>query len=271
MKVGFVGALLTLAQAATGQSLIQFTNGTVESHATEIGGTYQVPQIPTTSALHAASQQDGTETTTGYTLTDSLFTFEPDDLLSGAVGSRATSGEDINFVANADLHFEIAGDIHTGTHIWQNNPPNCALDIRLLNPSSGLFWRTFNANAPVKFDPADFTTGSTIYGTTASGTLRQNAAYEFFANSNLTDTGAGGAGELSGSVQLRLSLIGDFNGDRSVGFPDVLIVAQHYGLSGRDATYATGDANQDGNVGFDDLLVLAQHYGENFSSPAASS
>lgn len=53
---------------------------------------------------------------------------------------------------------------------------------------------------------------------------------------------------------------GDANLDGKVDFSDLLIVAQHYGLSS-GAMWGDGDFNNDGSVGFDDLLILAQNYG----------
>ena len=53
---------------------------------------------------------------------------------------------------------------------------------------------------------------------------------------------------------------GDVNSDGRVDFSDLLILAQHYGLSS-GATWAEGDFNRDHSVGFDDLLILAQNYG----------
>src|SRR4029078_13260966 len=44
-------------------------------------------------------------------------------------------------------------------------------------------------------------------------------------------------------------LNGDLDRDRTVGFADLVIIAQHYGQVG-GATYATGDATGDGDVGF---------------------
>ena len=59
----------------------------------------------------------------------------------------------------------------------------------------------------------------------------------------------------------------DLNHDRTVGFDDLLILAQNYGtISG--ATFDTGDVNYDGEVSFDDLLTLAQRYGESMLSSA---
>ena len=52
------------------------------------------------------------------------------------------------------------------------------------------------------------------------------------------------------------SLVGDFDGDDSVGFRDFLMFAQAYGTT--DQNY---DLNGDGSVGFRDFLIFAQMYG----------
>ncbi len=56
-------------------------------------------------------------------------------------------------------------------------------------------------------------------------------------------------------------LAGDTNGDFTVNFDDLLIVAQNYNTTTSLSPFAHGDFNGDGFVNFDDLLVLAQHYG----------
>jgi predicted outer membrane repeat protein len=63
-------------------------------------------------------------------------------------------------------------------------------------------------------------------------------------------------------------LAGDANHDRSVGFADLVILAQNYGTTARD--FAHGNLNYDaqGNVDFGDLVQLAQRYGA--SLPAAA-
>lgn len=51
---------------------------------------------------------------------------------------------------------------------------------------------------------------------------------------------------------------GDADLDRTVGFNDLLVVAQQFGTTG---SWALGDFNGDGLVAFDDLLIIAQNYG----------
>lgn len=60
---------------------------------------------------------------------------------------------------------------------------------------------------------------------------------------------------------------GDVNRDGTVGFVDLLTLAQNYGKT--NASWAQGDFNGDGSVGFDDLLILAQNYGRTVPRPLA--
>jgi hypothetical protein len=52
---------------------------------------------------------------------------------------------------------------------------------------------------------------------------------------------------------------GDANLDQTVGFADLLVVAQNYEAPGV-RTWATGDFDGNGNANFSDLLTLAQFY-----------
>ena len=53
---------------------------------------------------------------------------------------------------------------------------------------------------------------------------------------------------------------GDANLDGSVGFDDLLILAQHF--STPTTHFTEGDFDGDGTVGFSDVLLLAQHFGQ---------
>lgn len=90
---------------------------------------------------------------------------------------------------------------------------------------------------------------------------------------DLSDASLFGAPFQSGSIfqvesLTHLAIYGDFDGDGTVDFKDLLILAQHYGQ--QDAGLSGGDADGDGTVDFNDLLILAQNYGQNVStiSPA---
>jgi hypothetical protein len=60
----------------------------------------------------------------------------------------------------------------------------------------------------------------------------------------------------------------DANSNGSVGFPDLVALAQNYGQAA-NPTWAQGDFNGDGLVSFDDLVILAQHYGQGAGQAAA--
>ena len=61
-------------------------------------------------------------------------------------------------------------------------------------------------------------------------------------------------------------LAGDANHDRTVGFADLVAVAQNYGATG-GATFDKGDFNYDGRVDFADLVTVAQRYGTSLLPP----
>jgi parallel beta-helix repeat protein len=62
-------------------------------------------------------------------------------------------------------------------------------------------------------------------------------------------------------------LNGDANRDRTVGFADLVTLAQHYGTT--DGDWSHGDFNYDGRIDFNDLVIQAQRYGTTL--PAAAS
>lgn len=111
-----------------------------------------------------------------------------------------------------------------------------------------------------------------------AGITSSNAA----ANSGLAigfednNNGGGGAilpsfgGQTAGanSILARFTLAGDANLDASVGFADLVAVAQHYGQS-TATTWSGGDLNYDSAVGFADLVAVAQKYGQTLPSGAA--
>jgi PEP-CTERM motif len=62
------------------------------------------------------------------------------------------------------------------------------------------------------------------------------------------------------AVLVRYTKIGDANLDGSVGFNDLVRLAQNYNSGGGAATWAQGDFTYDGFVDFNDLVKLAQNY-----------
>lgn len=61
------------------------------------------------------------------------------------------------------------------------------------------------------------------------------------------------------SVRIRKTIVGDANVDGTVGFADLLALAQNYNTPS-GAFWFQGDFDYSGDIGFSDLLVLAQNY-----------
>jgi len=67
-----------------------------------------------------------------------------------------------------------------------------------------------------------------------------------------------GDGATGGAFAYHFNVLpGDIDQDGTVGFSDLLRLAQNYGA----ADLSNEDLNQDGQVNFSDLLALAQNYG----------
>lgn len=115
-------------------------------------------------------------------------------------------------------------------------------------------------------------TGNGITSSSAAGDHKKSIGYAQSSEVTL-DAGNKFLGTVvdSSSVLVRYTLNGDANLDGSVGFADLVAVAQHYGQNINDpvgspatftnSTWTHGDFNYDGSVGFADLVAVAQNYG----------
>lgn len=103
-------------------------------------------------------------------------------------------------------------------------------------------------------------TATTFTDTTAAG----GTTYYY----KITAVNAGGEGPRSNEKSALSHHPGDANDDGSVGFADLVTVAQHYGTT-TGATWATGDFTGDGAVNFADLVIVAQHYGQTAAAAPA--
>lgn len=90
-----------------------------------------------------------------------------------------------------------------------------------------------------------------------------------------SSTLAGGGGsraiadvDIGAAVKLTLALNGDADGNGTVAFADLLVLAQDYNRTGQD--WSQGDFNYDGKVNFADLLLLAQHYNPSAATTTAT-
>jgi len=67
-------------------------------------------------------------------------------------------------------------------------------------------------------------------------------------------------------LRMKLTIAGDADLDGSVGFSDLVAMAQHYGSGENSALWDDGDFNYDQKVDFSDLVVIAQNYGGSLAS-----
>lgn len=115
---------------------------------------------------------------------------------------------------------------------------------------------------------------ASLFNDQANSRLRVNYASTLYdANWNVTFANMTTATDRAGNPMTPWTwgffvLAGDINRDRKVGFDDLMILAQNFGLTNR--TFYQGNINHDsaGRVNMDDLLILAQKYGNQLAPPA---
>lgn len=95
---------------------------------------------------------------------------------------------------------------------------------------------------------------NTVNGSIADGRYRLNVNANLVHNANNTPLAA------DASLPF-FRLAGDLDGDASVGFSDLAILAQHYGQTGQPLGNGNLNADGPGVVDFNDLVILAQQYG----------
>jgi hypothetical protein len=109
----------------------------------------------------------------------------------------------------------------------------------------------------VEYDAATNLAKVTVVGGMADGYYR--------LTSDATTDVAGNA--LVGGLSFDFAVMaGDADGNHTVDFNDLVVLAQHYNTVG-GMTFAQGDFNYDGNVDFNDLVILAQRYNTTLAVP----
>lgn len=211
-------------------------------------------------------------TKTHFDLSNSSLSITFQQARSGSANAYAIAEGTLAFKPNYDLHYSLSGQYEAAGRPW----------VMVQNTGlgeftgSGLGLLLFGATNSNQINDTSSNTVFTVGGAEGAvhtyrgaleGTLFAGTAYglqydDEVNTSPITDSGV----TAQGNVLLGLSLLGDMNGDGSVGFDDLVILARHYGQSG--ATYSTGDLNGNGTVGFEDLLLLVRHYG--LSIPTAT-
>jgi Ca2+-binding RTX toxin-like protein len=121
--------------------------------------------------------------------------------------------------------------------------------------------------ASLQYITANNTAIITLPGTPADGNYTLTLHSAGIADTGGTSLDGDGDGQPGGDYLFSFfHLRGDVNLDRTVGFADLVAVAQHYG--GTALPYADGDITGDGEVGFPDLVAVAQNYGKTLDTPA---
>jgi hypothetical protein len=118
----------------------------------------------------------------------------------------------------------------------------------------------------------DAATNSALFRFTsqpAKGNYTATLSGAVVANAQGTRLDGNGDGTAGGDYMLSFfHLPGDFNLDRTVGFADLVAVAQHYDQP--VTRYADGDANGDGLCNFLDLVAVAQNYDSTLAPPTGA-
>jgi hypothetical protein len=107
-------------------------------------------------------------------------------------------------------------------------------------------------------------TGNGIVSSTAAGAGADLFGVGYAEASELPAVmaaGTFGSEPVDGSaVLVRYTKLGDADLDGSVGFSDLVRLAQNYNAAGGGLTWSRGDFTYDGLVNFSDLVKLAQNY-----------
>lgn len=101
--------------------------------------------------------------------------------------------------------------------------------------------------------------GVTFAVNAATNVLGQHSVTYTIATSDENIPGATSLSSLTTTLLSRIAVGGDATLDNTVGFNDLVLLAQNYGST--SATWQTGDFNRDNSTTFDDLVLLAQNYG----------
>jgi len=162
--------------------------------------------------------------------------------ISGYAMSDAVIGATLYFTPSYDLHYEIRDTFTVTSSKTVTTAAHMDAEINRF-PGHPVFFASGFQDTPVPADTTvmqDAPSLRAVIGNPA-GSLLAGTRYDFHFEEGIAAAPSGvvqGA-RATGDLALTFSLRGDLKGDRSVGFDDLLTVAQHYGQSG--ATYAAGD------------------------------
>jgi len=139
-----------------------------------------------------------------------------------------------------------------------------AADLVLQNLTTGqtLSADSFTLTYDASSNTTTWTSATVIPDGNYKATLQAAGIADALAQ-KLDGNGDGSSGDDYGFSFFKFA--GDADRDRSVGFADLVKLAQNYGKTGQ--SWGDADFNGDGNVDFADLVVIGQNYGTTFDAP----
>jgi hypothetical protein len=161
--------------------------------------------------------------------------------------------------------------VNAGSVVLTGNTNASTSVVGELSIASGASLDIGGAALIVNYDTTDPTPFNDVRAMVASARLvsnlvNDNRAIGVVEASALNATTFAGETIDNTAVLARLTLKGDANLDLTVGFGDLLNLAQAYNGTG---TWFNGDFNGDGSIAFADLLLLAANYNQSLSSTQA--
>lgn len=164
-------------------------------------------------------------------------------------------------IINADYTYDFPGQ--RLTYIFNESLATSIVPASLLLTNNTTNTVIPAANIAVSFDvnnKAYFTFPGYSYGALPDGKYHVT-----FVAGSVTDKG--GNPLTLGAGYDFVVLSGDADHDNTVGFADLVKVAQNYGTTGK--LWVDGDFTADGNVDFQDLVKIAQNYGVSIPFPGS--
>ena len=270
VQMSSVGA--AILQAGDGDNYILVDQGTSNALSIHANGGNDRIEVADTSAFFVFPATIGIDT--GPERTD-VFPFGDRVVVNFDAGTPDDFSASVRFLnddAVNDLTIRAAGRVQVpagvalrATTLTNAGVIDLAGGALLLAPAAAAnvrAWLTAGRNGGTwdGTGPAGAINSSTATASTASD------AVGYGLGSNVAPTTVGSFTINAADTLVRHTLTGDANLDQSVGFADLVSLAQNYNANGRSWTHGDFDYDAAATVGFADLVSLAQNYNQGFTA-----